>query len=256
MADIAIRDNSDAVFLSTILSPEEKEIIRELLTTTRPANEVIPDDISSSDLWMMLAATCKGVKGVEDAKSRLKIFLGRMLVQLQKHPELYQAHGYPNYNSFMTEGVQALFGVSRNEAFVCKKIIEELGDRLTIEEMSDMGISNLNLVANAIRQKVPDGVASDVREREITYWVDHGKTDNYATLKERLVIRGIIDEGEIDMQMLSINLQKSVRDRWMRFRKQDWVKAHAGETDSMILDALMSEAMCWEATVEREREQA
>jgi hypothetical protein len=247
VSDLVPRNTDDAAFISSVLSPEEQTIVRELLTTRKSANEVIPDDISSTELWSYLSACCKGVVRVEDARSRLKIFLGRMLVQIQKHPELYQAHGYPNYNAFISKGVQLLFGVSRNEAFVCKKIIEELGDRLTIDEMSDIGISNLNLAANAIRQKVPDGVTPEVREREITYWVDHAKTDNYATLKERLVVRGLIEEGDLSMSILSLNLQQGVRDRWMAFRKKDWVRAKAGETDSQILDALLMEASAWEA---------
>jgi hypothetical protein len=199
-----------------------------------------------AELWGYLAASCKGVRRVEDAKSRLKIFLGRILVQVQKHPELYQAQGYPTFNEFASVGVDRLFGVSRNEAFICKKIAEELGDSLSIQEMSDIGISNLNLAANAIRQKVPDGAPPDVKEREKQYWIKSAKTDTYVQLRERMAIKGLVEEGDLEMAVLAMSIQKSVRDRWMEFRKQPWVRLRAGETDSMVLDALMQEASCWE----------
>ncbi len=242
-ADLIQKD--DAAFLSSVLSPQEQEIVRELLTTTKSAIEVIPDDITPTDLWAYLSASCKGIARVDFAKSRLKLFLGRMLVQIQKYPELFQAQGYATFNAFATEGVEKLFGVSRNEAYVVKRIEEELGARLSIQEMSEIGISNLNLASKAIRQKIDEGTPPEIREKVINYWIESAKTDSVAAMNERLASNGL-DPGE--MMALTINVKKPTRDKYLEFRKQDHVVWKCGgNSDNSILDSLMDEASCWEA---------
>lgn len=245
MTDLKVRD--DAELLTSVLTEEEKEIVRELLTTTKGATDVIPDDIAPEDLWRYLAATCKGVRRVDDAKARLKFWLGRMLVKIQEHPKLFEAQGYSNFNDFVTVGLSDLFGVSRNEGYVVKRISEQLGDRLTVEEMSEIGISNLALAATALRQKLPDGVPVETREKEIDKWINLAKTKPVKEMKQIMADESLIEQGELDFTALNLTVQKPVAERWKQFRKQPWVQAKAGGSDTQILDSLMSEASTWEA---------
>lgn len=238
---------------AAVLTADEQAIVRELLSTTRSGSEVIPDDIAPEELWRYLSATCKGVRRVEDAKSRLKFFLGRMLVKLQSHPQLFEAQGYTTFNDFVTYGLEKLFGVSRNEGYVVKRIDEELGRRLTVSQMAEIGISNLSLAATALRQKLDPGTPPEKREAEITRWIDLAKTSTVKEMREVLASDGLVEEGDLEMTVLSLTLRKSVRSRFAEFRKQPWVRAKGGETDSSLLDAMMAEAATWEAEYEQAR---
>lgn len=244
MTELKVRD--DAELLTSVLTVDEKEIVRELLTTTKGATEVIPDDIAPEDLWRYLAATCKGVRRVEDAKARLKFWLGRMLVKIQQHPQLFQAQGYENFNDFVTVGLDELFGVSRNEGYIVKRISEQLGDRLTVEQMTEIGISNLALAASALRQKLPDGVPIETREKEINKWIDLAKTKQVKEMKEILINEALAEEGSLDLTVLTLTVQRDVANRWKEFKKQPWVR-NRGASDSLLLDGLMMEASTWES---------
>lgn len=237
-----------------LLTTDERTIVRELLTTTQSAAEVIPDEMSPTDLWRYLAATCKGINRTQEASARLKFFLGRILVQVQKHPELFQSQDYATFNDFVTVGVPKLFGISRPESFIVKKIQEELGARLKIEEMEDIGISRLNVAANQIRQKTPPGTPIEIREKTVELWVERAKTSSLEQMKQYAVDDGTAEAGEMDTVSVILQLKKSTYDRFCDFRANDWVKKRAGESDSDVLDALIAEASSWEAEYEAEQE--
>lgn len=245
MSDLQLRDGTD--LLTAALTREEQEIVRELLTTQKPAAEVIPDDITPDDLWRYLSATCKGVRRVEDARARLKFWLGRMLVKIQAYPQLYEAQGYANFSDFVANGLDRLFGVSRNEGFIVKRIDEQLGKVLSIEQMTDIGIVNLSIAASAIRSETSDGTPPEKREEITRRWIDLARTKTGKEMKTIMVANGLIEKGDLDLTVITLTVQKSVEDKWRTFRGQKWVSAKVGSTDSGLLNCLMAEAASWEA---------
>lgn len=232
------------------LSPEEAKIVGELLNTERSAVDALPDDIAADDLWRKLSATAKALSRIQAAVGKLKPFLGRMLVLLQRHPELHQNIGYDNFNDFMSKGCWEFFQVSRNEAFACKRVAEEIGNRLTPEEVSNIGFTKVALAATAIRKRTDVGMLPEARERVIKEWVEAARESTVIEIKEKMADYGIIEAGELEMETLVMNLRKDVRERYLAFRKASFVRAHAGgESDSLILDAMMMECSTWEASV-------
>ena len=239
--------------LTNLLTADEQVIVKDLLTTTDPPSDVIPDDMSPTDLWRYLAAVCKGITRTQEAAARLKFFLGRILVQVQKNPELYTSQGYETFNNFVTDGVPKLFGVSRPEAYISKKISEVLGERLPINEMEEIGISKLNVASNAIRQKTPLGTPSDVASRTLELWVSRSKEMSLDEMKETQAKENGGETGDADSVSVIFNLKESVYERFKEFRAQEWVLAKAGKSDSEVLDAMMAEAATWEAEYQETR---
>ena len=241
---------SEYVSVVGLLTADEQVIVRELLSTDLPTSEVIPDDMSPTDLWRYLAATCKGINRTQEASARLKLFLGRILVQVQKHPELYKSQEYDTFNSFITDVVPKLFGISRPEAFIVKKISEELGDTLQIDEMESIGVSKLNVAANSIRQKNVAGTPDDIRQKTVDLWVERAKTSSLEQMKQFQVDDGLKEAGEVDTVSVIFQLKEGVYERFKMFRAQPWVRKKAGESDSEVFEALMAEAAVWEAEAE------
>jgi len=88
------------------------------------------------------------------------------------------------------------------------------------------------------------------------YWIDAAGKDTYQQIRERAATQGIVEQpADLDMVTRTLNIQKSTDERWMAFRKQPWVSAKAGGSDSVILDAMMAECSSWESELnEAERQ--
>lgn len=241
--------------LTSLLTADEQVIVKELIMTTEPPSEVIPDDMSPTDLWRYLAAVCKGITRTQEVSARLKFFLGRILVQVQKNPELFTSQGYENFNNFITEGVPKLFGISRPEAYISKKISEVLGERLTIDEMENTGISKLNVASNAIRQRTPVGTPSDVVERVTELWVSRSKEMTLDEMKSKLAEETGGETGDFETVSVIFQVKESVYERLKEFRAKPWAKARAGESDSDLLEAFMAECASWEDEEKAEKSQ-
>ncbi len=249
--NVTTTTSDDMDMLSGDMSSEEKLIIKELLSSSDSPDNLIPADISPTDLWTCLSAACKGSRKVAAAGTKIKLYLGAVLTRLQDHPDLWTAQGYKTFNDFMTRGVEELFGVSRAEAFLTKRIIEETGKILTIDQMSEIGISNLNIASGAIRKRVPSGATPEQREKVTNYWIEAAKKDSFQQIKERAASEGIVDSPQdFTMVARTLNIKESTDTRWMAFRKQPWVSAKGGGTDGSILDAMMDECASWEAEFE------
>lgn len=251
MANTITTATTTIALLTEEMTTDEKKIISALLASKDSPDKLISADATPEELWMCLSAACKGTQLVTAAGTKFKLFLGAILTRIQDHPDLWKAHGYNTFNDFMSKGVYSLFGVSRAEAYLTKRIIEETGDKLTINEMADIGISNLNVAATAIRQRTPSGVTPEQRDKTKDIWIGRAKNKTYQQMKELAATDGVVDSPQdFDMVGRTFNLKQTTDERWMAFRKQPWVSAKGGGTDSTILEAMMDECASWEAEAE------
>jgi hypothetical protein len=254
--NIATIPSDDLAIITDSLTSDEQKIIKTLLASNEVPDKLISEDATAEELWTCLTAACKGTKLVQSAGTKIKLYLGAVLTRIQDHPELYNNQGYKTFNEFMSVGVPALFGVSRAEAYLTKRIIEETGNKLTIDQMSEIGISNMNIASQAIRQRTPSGVTPEQRDKVVDYWIDAAKTDSFQKIKERAANQGVVDSPQdFNMVQRTLNLKESTDQRWMEFRKQPWVAANGGGTDSTILEAMMDECACWEAKANEAKEE-
>jgi hypothetical protein len=246
------RQDYDALVQTAELSPKERRIVVDILNTSETAEQLIPDTIAPEDLWEKLSATAKALERIGRAISRLKPFLGRMLIVLQKYPDLYKDLGYPNFNEFMTRGCEELFGVSRSEAFACKRIAEVFGNALTPGQMEEIGLSKLSIAATAVKKRIDDGMPQEIKDKQINYWVEAAKTDTFFGLKERIADQGLVDAGELEMKSLVLYLREEVREQFLEFRRNPWVVSTAGAgTDSAVLLRMMEECSSWQSEWEQ-----
>jgi hypothetical protein len=224
------------------LSPNELRLVEELVRANdKSARELIPDPIAPNDLWSTLSAACKVLAKTEEAKTRLKPLIGRMLILIERKPELYQTQGFSNFNDFMTNGVWKLYRISRAEAYNMKKIAEELGN-ISTDVITEIGVSKANLVASALRRQITDGTPREIADRKQKDWLEKARHASYDELKLMVYDSNLAEKGELDHSTIIIESTKDVATRWKSFRRDPAIKG-ISETDQpgVLLNRMMDE---------------
>jgi len=224
------------------LSPNGLRLVEELVRASdKSARELIPDSIAPDDLWNALSAACKVLAKTEEAKTRLKPLVGRMLILLERKPELYKTQGFANFNDFMTNGVWKLVGISRAEAYNMKKIAEELGN-ISTDVIAEIGVSKANLVAGALRRQITDGTPREIADRKQKGWLEKARRSSYDELKLMVYDAQLAEEGELEHRTIIIESTRDVADRWRAFRRDPAIKG-ISETDQpgVLLNRMMDE---------------
>jgi hypothetical protein len=225
------------------LSPEENDIISKLVSSDESAEQLIPEDIAVSQLWQYLNLSAKMIYQAQEAISRLKPILGRLLIILEKHPELYRSYGYETYDDFMSRGMPQMFGVSRSESYAAKKIGKALSF-LDQEELTKIGFSKANALASALNRVITPDMTVDMVEEKRQEWVKRA-TDggSLAEFKIQMVSDGLIEPGETEYVVLALRVNRSTRDHWAKFCNNPDVKSYCETTEQgTILERLMQEA--------------
>ena len=225
-----------------IFSDAELEVWKSLTTAETPATVAIPEDLSAENVWLYLNVVVKGLSRAQQAVSRLKPFLGRLLLLVRKHPHLYEQQGYANFSEFITNGVPALFGVSRPEAWNCIRVSEVL-DFLPAQQMEKMGFSRLNVLAAVLKKEIPDGMSMEMVEKKRGYWV--AAAESNITVKEfqqKVETEMQLPKGDLSIVALTLYCSEDVRKRWQDFVKMPEVQSICdSESEGVILSRLLDE---------------
>jgi hypothetical protein len=221
---------AETIDLDQPIGPGDKEIFLALTASQDAPEVVIPDDVDPSTLWDYLRVGSKLVARAQEAINRLKPMIGRMLVVLQKHPHLYEAYGYRNFDHFMTEGMPKLFGIHRSDAYNCLAVAKNLSF-LPQDRMNTIGFTKLSFLAGAIKKTTQDGTPIEMRERNRNEWVNAAETMTLNELKGKMAVRGLIEPGEKDFDTIAMRVSKITKEEWEKFIVTPEIQAYC-ESDS------------------------
>jgi len=225
-----------------IFTEQEQQVWQALVISERSPLETIPEDLSAENVWLYLNVVCKGLTRAQQAVSRLKPFFGRILLLVQKHPHLYEQHGYKTFSDFITSGVPALFGISRPEAWNCIRVAEQI-NFLPSGKMEELGFSKLNLLAKAIKNSTQDGMAIEMVQKKRDEWV--AIAEGNITVKqfgEIIATKQQGNDGENETVALILYVSTDVKKRWHDFVRTPEIQAYCGsESEGAILSRLMDE---------------
>ena len=227
--------------ITRTLSIEEQRIMLHLISSEGSAESVIPSDIAPEQLWLYLTASCKTMAKVSDAISKLKPFIGRLFVVLQKHPHLFSQQGYDTFDEFMTNGVPKILGISRADAYNCMRIANTLGF-LPGEKLAEFKFSKLNVLASALQRDIDPGMTAEAVQEKRDYWVKAAENSTVEELKQRIYDKNLADQDSLDLVTLTINVTKPVKDHWHEFWTDPDIRAFCGsEAPGSILERMMQE---------------
>lgn len=220
------------------ISLEEKEILASLLSDGRRLDDVLPDGMDSHDVWTRLVAACKLDRGAAYVGNRLKPIIGRLLILIQRHPELYENLGYSSYEEFMTKGMPSIFGISRSEAYACRRVAERFPS-LTIGQFRQIGVAKLYTLASVTKEGEPEA------DELVRYAMD--PEVNRSDLRAKAAEMKGLDGDEFRMVELRIGMTRDLLNRWKSFCNDPAVQlycaAMSGEqpSEAQILKFMMDE---------------
>lgn len=216
--------SSEAVADRAVLLPE-------LMKTALSPNEFFKDDIEPDMLRQYLSIASQAYLGATDAVSKLKPFLGRILVLYKRHPELYQARGYKSYDHWMSDGVRQEHGLNRGQAYECVNIAIQCGNLPSVK-IRELGFSKLNTIAKIIKQSVPEDATVEMRETKVNEWTEIALNTTVAGLKEEAEKRNVVDPGSLDPRVaLTLMVNPHVKDFWEAFSTTPEVKTYCETED-------------------------
>ena len=207
------------------LSQEELDIVDRILISRDTLSVAIPDDTDPDAVWRTLTACSKALTVYRNAASTLKLVVGRLLMVVQDHPELYLGK-YKNYNSFVSQGCPELFGVPRSEAYAAKSMVEAWPS-LTVDEIKQIKFSKLaHLTFKCqITEKSPNA----------DKYLELAQTHTLNELKDITASNGIIPRDEADMAGITIVTTLATKNKWEQFISNPQIRAYVGSDNAGII---------------------
>jgi hypothetical protein len=242
--DDASSNEPESLPTQRVVQPEDIPFIHEIRTTKDSPNVAIPDDTPPQKLLTYLRATTDALGSIQDAVARLKPFIGRILLLIKQHPEMFAALGYRNFDHWMTVGVPVTYGVSRPEAYACVRIAEMLAF-LPAQKMQSLGIGRLNHVAQALRKSTTPDMPVEMIEAKRKEWVAAAENRTVRQLKELIVVKNLADKGDLDPQaVIAISVNRVEKKRWEETVADPAIQEHCESKDpGVIFTRMMDETV-------------
>lgn len=206
------------------LSNQDRKILHEVLNEDSRIDISIPDEIDNpGELWSTLETCCRVAGTISKAADKIKPIVGRLLVVLKKYPELHQERGYPSYEDFMCKGMKELFGISRTEAYACRKVAEAFPD-LTVSEFQKIGVSKLYFLSSVTN--------SEDRNYEPLIQAAQDPDVNMDDLRTLAAELTFAEKGEYEITTVVVKVPKTVAKMWKEFSTDAAIQAYVHASSS------------------------
>lgn len=215
-----------------VMSDDEKQLLGNLLSSdVKRIDVLLSDDSTEEELKDSLGVCSKAHGRLARANTRLKPIMGRILSLISNKPEVYESLGYKSYDKFVSEYIPQETGMSRAEAYQCRRIVEAFPS-VTIKDFQDIGYVKLGLLCRTTKDGEPS------RDE----WMEKARESTVEEFKDVLATGGIFDRDELNRAKIEINTTKTVYNRFKQFVKDREIQAYCGtENPGDILDLMMAE---------------
>lgn len=214
-------------YLSSALSNEERALLGAMLSKDEKIDVAIPEEVTVEDLWKALDVCSKVLADVRRAGTQLKLLVGRALVIMQKHPEIWESRGFRSFDAFMTDkdGLPKITGISRPELYKAKGIAEKW-PTISMGEYRTIGFSRLAVISSVVSE-------GDSNSR---FWIEAAKENTVLDLKE-MVYRSDnqIPRGSLDRDVLMIPMARDLKEQILEFTKKPTSKAKCESDDPGVI---------------------
>lgn len=230
----ALITKSDAeALLGLQLAQGDAKLLNALMDQDARVDVVIPDSIQPDDLWRSMELCCNVLIRMKDATKKLKPMVGRMLLVLQRYPEIYKSRGYKRFDDFMTDGMDKLMGISRAEAYHCMRIAKNLPS-LTPSDWDKIGIAKLELLARDDVAQYAPKILEQAKDKRVTV----------GALKQIIYDQKFAEPGRLDYTTIVLNVPKTCKELWTEFWQHPAIREWAGSnSEGMIFERLLQESM-------------
>lgn len=218
-----------------LLTLDERVLLSGLLSSGDRVDMAIPDDISEGDLWRTLSICGRVFVPIRRASTQLKIIIGRAINLIQQRPEIFESRGFRSFDDFMSlpHGLQQMTGISRAELFKAKATANALGPTINMEDVRQIGITKIQMVAQYSEPGTPSQDAL----------IEVAKTHTVPQLREHIARLDLqVSTGDMEWDVLQIPATKTQKALFMEFFRNPLVLAYCGTTSqAVVLERMLQE---------------
>jgi hypothetical protein len=235
---------TDSSLASRDMSENEKFLLDGLLADdTARIDVVLRGDSSPEDIAAALDVCSKVHGTLYKANMRLKPIIGRILELAQDKPEVFKLCECKTFNEFASEYIPKLTGMTRAEAYQCKRIVEKFPS-VTIKDFEDIGYVNLGLLCKVTQEGAPS------KDK----WFKEAKEKTVDDFKVYIAERGYGDKGDLDTVVLEVVMSKETAKQIKEFWNNRAFQEYVGSKDhgEMLKAAIGEVAIQWTIDASRQ----
>ena len=215
---LALATTSD-VLLADILDDSERQLLSALLSQSAAIDLVIPLDINLDELWKALTVCVKTMKRLRESEARLKPLVGRILMVIEDHPDLYKDKGYRTFDDFMTRCIPEQLGIARGEAYHAKRIASRFSTSLSPDLAARLGFQKLARIARV--------TGDDDPKRD--QWIDYATSHTLREVQVAVMQKSGLEETDFQYKPLLLDkLTRTQYDRITGFLSDARMQAYCG----------------------------
>lgn len=218
-----------------VLSEQERELL-SLVVQPDSLVEKVADNLTDEQLWMAISVCVRAYSTVKRAQGQLKPVLGKLLIVLESHPEVYKSHGFLTYDDFLTRGAPSLLGLPRSEAYRAKRLATAWPN-LSPADHSELGEGKLYLLSRITNSEDPKS----------SKWLDLARSSTKDELIDMIAQAGKAPKETLLPAVITIQTTLEIKQHWNAFISSPQVHSIVGsENAGSILSAVLAEvASSW-----------
>jgi hypothetical protein len=237
------------------MTDEEKFLLDGLLADDGARIDVVlRSDSSPADIAAALDVCSKVHGKLQKANMKLKPIIGRILVLAQDKPEVFELCKCKTFNEFASEYIPKLTGMTRAEAYQCKRIVEKFPS-ITIKDFEDIGYVKMGLLCKVTQEGAPSKEKWFKEAKE--HFDDETKAVVPTTIdsfKVYIAERGYGDKGDLDTVVLEVVMSKETAKEIKAFWNNRAYQDYVGSKDhgEMLKAAIGEVSIQWQIDASRQ----
>jgi hypothetical protein len=217
------------------LNLEERNILSDLVS---PDTEVqaVAADLGPDKLWEAIQVTVRIYASTKKAQAQLKPVIGKLLIELEKFPEIYQSRGYRTFDEFMSLGGPQLLGMPRSECYRAKRL-SATWPNLTPEDFSEIGEQKLYALSTFTSYSDP----------KAEHWLDVARASTHDQLLDTISQSGENTKGNLVPAQISFTTSLELKTAINEYFSNTAAQSVVGTSDrgSMLMAAIAVARSDW-----------
>ena len=227
----------DTEWLAELSLAEDEREILSTLVRDESTIETVATGLEADALWSALTTCARIYVTTKSAQSKLKPVVGRLLLELEKFPDLYKSRGYKNFDDFISNGVPEIFGLPRSESYRSKRLAATWPN-LSVAEFSEIGEGKLYTLSQFTSHTDP----------KADEWLEIARTSTHDELRDKIVqVGNASSTAELIPVQYTFYTTLEKKRHIHEFVHNSRVQSHVGTADigSIIVAAFLEAASSW-----------
>lgn len=242
----------DLIQFDGSISKQEMDFVRDYLKNkiTMNLEDALPDTLDDETIIQYVKSFGKVYSAVNKASDILQPIVGRLMVLMEKRPEIIKYFGVSSISQFATQVAPKMFRVARCDAYDARKIATGF-PTLTPDQYATLGRSNLKAIG-----KLGEWNPKAPVIKHYTQVIANNPSITYNELINRMAEDGH-DTSHLLMTRIDMRVTQSERMAWKEFIEDPDIQAYCQtKNEVQIFFAMIAECYSqWKAMTKQRQQQ-